>query len=209
MTIHHGYQTHHLTNLPKLSQTWIFYNRLHLDTNLYFLSCSYLSCYHLSIFYPRLISCLSLNFPAQELFTKRSCDMWYGVRYLSDCVVIVVFYPECWVKHKETRKLYWPLIFRTWVTKPRFAQDPAKRWSPGLVYFVPAVAYHFNFNLPEKSPQPWDPLFSSNIDMLQTWQSRNLSFKYRPYPSRLVFVRLFVGLEDVAPEECLRAERAL
>ena len=46
--------------------------------------------------------------------------------------------------------------------------------------------------------------------MLCTGQSRNFPFKYLPYFSRrLVFVRSLVGLEDVAPEECLRAERAL
>ena len=30
----------------------------------------------------------------------------------------------------------------------------AKKWPPGLVNFVPAVAYHFCLNLPEKFSQP-------------------------------------------------------
>ena len=49
----------------------------------------------------------------------------------------------------------------------------------------------------------------SHNDKLKTWQSRNLSFKYLLCTCRLVVVRLLVGVEDVAPEECLRAERAL
>ena len=39
-------------------------------------------------------------------------------------------------------------------TRQQGVQGWAKKWIPGLVDFVPALAYHLGFNLPETSSQP-------------------------------------------------------
>ena len=40
------------------------------------------------------------------------------------------------------------------VFQPSLVQGSAKRWSPGLVSFVPALAYHFCLDLPAAFTQP-------------------------------------------------------
>ena len=45
-------------------------------------------------------------------------------------------------------------IFNKVKTVSKYLQGSAKRRSPGLVHFVPAVAYHFCLNLPAAFTQP-------------------------------------------------------
>ena len=41
-------------------------------------------------------------------------------------------------------------------------QGWAKKWAPGLVKFVPAVAYRYGLNLPARFTQPWARLLSES-----------------------------------------------
>ena len=53
-------------------------------------------------------------------------------------------------------------------TKGSFVQSSAKRWVPGLVNFVPAVAYHFGLNLPAAFTQAVTHLLAEHLE----WAAR-------------------------------------
>ena len=69
-------------------------------------------------------------------------------------------------------------------------QGSAKRLWPGLVDFVPAVAYHFCFNLPAAFTQPGQSFLAKPCICLTAGKNRSGNLKKKPFFLYLVKIAL-------------------
>ena len=86
-------------------------------------------------------------------------DAAIALKNAGNTVALRLFYsPEDYERfeakiHSIKNQVRWKLYFNK---DSKDSNGWAKKWTPGLVNFVPAVAYNFCINLPEKFSQPGD-----------------------------------------------------